>query len=232
MPRVCALEVPHRFGEVQAQLDWIEAHAPACELLVLPETCLTGYVGPGGDNDLARFAEPRGGPTEELLRALARRSGRAILGPHVERDGGRSYNACVFLEANGDVLARYRKRHPWMPETWATPGESEPPLFAWRGLKLSLAICFDAQFLLEESPAALHTCDALLFPSAWTEFPPDTRPELLGGIAREFGCAVVNANWGKGKPRLPGQGRSMILDREGNLIAGGAAPVAELSPRG
>ena len=232
MPRVCALEVPHRFGEVQAQLAWLEPRLPACELIVLPETCLTGYVGPGGHNDLTRFGEPRGGPSEEALRALAKRSGRALLAPLIEREGARCYNACAFIDADGAVLARYRKRHPWMPETWATPGEAELPLFAWRGLRLTVAICFDAQFLLEESPAALRACDALLFPSAWTEFPPDTRPELLGAIARRFGCMVVNANWGKGRPRLPGQGRSLILDRAGAVIAEGAAPEAELTPRG
>jgi len=231
MPLIAALEVPHRFGEATAQLAYVEANLPSAELVVLPETCLTGYVGPGGNSDLTPFAELRGGATEEALRALAKRSGRALLAPLIERAGQRCYNAVLFIDERGEVLAHYRKRHPWLLEEWAAPGDLPYPLFAWHGLQLAIAICFDAQFLLAEKPPALTACDVLLFPSAWTEFPPETRESLLASISRQFGCAVVNANWGKGRPRAPGQGRSLILDSEGGLISEGPAPTAEISEK-
>jgi predicted amidohydrolase len=228
VPIIAALEVPHRFGESAAQLDWVEANLPAADLVVLPEAILTGYVSPGGDADLTRFAEPRGGPTELALKALARRSGRALLAPLIEREGAACYNSALFIDSNGELLSLYRKRHPWLLEEWATPGNLPYPLFGWRGLQLSIAICYDAQFLHQEGSAALGAADVLLFPSAWTEFPPDTREELLGSLTDRFGCAVVNANWGKGKPRVPGQGRSLIISRDGALLAEGAAPSAKL----
>jgi predicted amidohydrolase len=231
MPLIAALEVPHRFGEVAAQLAYVEASLPDAALVVLPETCLTGYVGPGGNSDLTPFAEPRGGATEESLRALAKRSGRALLAPLIERAGQRCYNAVLFIDERGEVLAHYRKRHPWLLEEWAAPGDLAYPLVTWSGLQLAIAICFDAQFLLAERPPALTACDALLFPSAWTEFPPETREALLASISRQFGCAVVNANWGKGHPRVLGQGRALILDSEGGLISEGSAPTAELSKK-
>jgi len=226
-----ALEVPHRFGEPQAQLDWIAAHLPAAELVVLPEAALTGYVSPEGDFDLAPFAEPRGGATERAFIQLARERGCALLAPLIERDGRSCYNAALFIDASGAVLARYRKRHPWFPESWATPGEDPPPLFGWRGFTLTIAICFDLNFLGEDAARELAQADALLFPSAWTER-RDSRPALLCDLARRFGCMVLNANWGVGVPRVPGQGNSMAVSASGALLdRGGPVCHAALSRR-
>ncbi len=226
-----ALEVPHRFGAPQAQLDWIAEHLPPADLVVLPEAALTGYVSPEGDFDLSPFAEPRGGATERAFTRLARARGCALLAPLIERDGGACYNAALFIDAAGEVLAHYRKRHPWFPERWATPGDGPPPLFAWRGLTLTIAICFDLNFLAEDAARELSAADALLFPSAWTER-KDSRPALFGDLARRFGCMVLNANWGLGVPRVPGQGHSMAFSADGALLArGGPVCRAALATR-
>jgi predicted amidohydrolase len=58
----------------------------------------------------------------------------------------------------------------------------------------------------------------LLFPSAWVE-EEDTREERLSALARRFDVAIVNANWGIGAPRVPGQGGSMIVSRRGQVVA-------------
>ena len=230
MPSFATLEVPHRFGEPETQLAWIDAQlalaaplalsAPLADLVVLPETALTGYVSAAGNYDLSAFAEPRDGATEHALIALARKHRCALLAPLVEREGAACFNSALFIDAEGAVLAHYRKRHPWMPETWATPGSRPAPLFAWRGLTLTIAICFDVHFLAEESGEALRAADVLLFPSAWTEL-GDTRPQMLPELAREFGCAIVNANWGRSVPRIPGQGQSLIVSARGEILASG-----------
>jgi predicted amidohydrolase len=119
---------------------------------------------------------------------------------------------------DGTRLAHYRKRHPWYPETWATPGHPPPPVFTLGGARLTLAVCYDAQFLADDAARELAEADVLLFPSAWVER-HDSRGELLGGLARRFDVAVVNANWGLGAPRVPGQGASRILGRDGEVLA-------------
>jgi predicted amidohydrolase len=105
-----------------------------------------------------------------------------------------------------------------MPETWATPGEEPLPEIDVEGARVTAAICFDAHFLSEESAEALARADVLLFPSAWVE-EEDSREKLLGDLARRFDVAIVNANWGAGLPRVGGQGRSMILSRDGRVVA-------------
>ena len=221
MTRITLVELPAAFGDVDGQLarlDGVLGAAPPGELVLLSELALTGYVSEDGDFDASGFAEPRDGPTAQALAERARRHGCTLVGPLVEAVDGRAFNTLVGFGADGARWLHYRKRHPWMPETWATPGELPMPLVAWRGLAVTAAICFDAQFLLEERPDALARADLLLFSSAWVE-EVDSRPALLGDLARAFDVAIVNANWGPGRPRVPGQGRSMAVSRSGQVVA-------------
>lgn len=221
MARITLVELPARFGDVPGQLARLDAalgSAPPGELVLLGELALTGYVSEDGDFDASGFAEPLDGTTAQALAERARRHGCALVGPLVEGAEAQAFNAVVGFAPDGGRWLHYRKRHPWMPETWATPGDLPMPLVAWRGLSVTAAICFDAQFLAEEAGEVLSRADLLLFSSAWVE-EVDSRPELLGALARRFDVAIVNANWGPGRPRVPGQGRSMAVSRTGQVVA-------------
>jgi predicted amidohydrolase len=135
----------------------------------------------------------------------------------VERDGPRVHNAVLVFAPDGTCVAHYRKRHPWYPETWAAPGSSAAPVFQLGRVRVTLAICFDVQFL-EEAAETLGRADVLLFPSAWVER-DDSRGRLLPAVARRFDVAVVNANWGVGSPRVPGQGGSLVVEHDGSVVA-------------
>jgi 5-aminopentanamidase len=220
---VGALELSHRHGAVAAQLASVDAQLAALaservDLVLLPEAALTGYLSPRFSFDLRGLAEPRGGPTERALQDLARSHGLALAAPLLEREGDRFYNSFLVLGPDGALLAHYRKRHPWFPERWHSKGDSPPPLFDVLGVRFTLAICFDLHFLPEDSAPQLAAADALLFPSAWCEESdddPDQRDTLLPALAIDYGLTVVNANWGVGVPRLPGQGSSRIVGPDG-----------------
>jgi predicted amidohydrolase len=223
---VAALELPARWNQpaiTLAEADRLLSSAPAPDLVLLPEAALTGYLSPDRDFDLAPFAEPLTGATASALASLARAHACHVAGPLIERDGAHAYNAFLVFAPDGAVIAHYRKRHPWFPETWATPGDAPPPVFDVRGARVTLAVCFDAQFLAEDAATELTRADVLLFPSAWVER-HDSRDALLGGLARRFAIAVVNANWGVGEPRVPGQGGSRILGPDGAVLAMAGGP--------
>ena len=223
---VAALELPARWNDPSRALeeaDRLLSSSPAPDLVLLPEASLTGYVSPGLDFDLSPFAEPVTGPTALALATLARTHGCHLAGPLIERDGPNLHNAMLVFSADGVLVAHYRKRHPWYPETWATPGDAPAPVFEVRGVRVTIATCFDVHFLAEDATATLRQADVLLFPRAWVER-DDSRATLLPEVARRFDVAVVNANWGPGAPRVAGQGGSCILGRDGGVLALAKAP--------
>lgn len=162
------------------------------------------------------------GPTAQALAALARKHRLALAGPLIEAGAdGKRYNAFVVFDAEGRRLAHYRKRNPWLPETWATPGDLPNPVFTVAGAALTIAICFDVHFLARDAAPQLAAADVLLFPSAWVDDEPvDARAVLLPEVARTYGVGIVNANWGRGQPALRGQGGSRLLSVEGKVVRG------------
>lgn len=219
--RLTALQLPARFDAQEEQLAFTEAlleSGPRTDLVLLPEASLTGYVSPAGDFDLTRFAEPLEGPTRNALAHLARRFDCLVVGPLIERAGEQSFNSVLGIAPDGSTLLHYRKHHPWFPEKWATPGPGASKVVTWRGRKLTCAICFDVHFLEADAARQLDEAELLLFPSAWVDDDEgDSRPGLLKTLAAQHSVAVLNANWGTGKPKVPGQGGSLFLDAKGAL---------------
>ncbi len=217
---VAVVESPARWGSPAAALAEVDALLAGIDatIVLLPEMSLTGYVSPRGEFDLARFAEPLDGPTARGLAALAARHQVHLFGPIVEEDGERRFNTTVGFAPGGARILHYRKRHPWIPETWATPGDLPYPVVEIDGARVTIATCYDVHFLADEAAALLDAADLLLFPSAWVDR-HDTRPEVLRALATEHRIAVANANWGPGVVRLPGQGGSRIVDATGRELA-------------
>lgn len=219
--RVTVLELAATWGEPQRVLDHVDAalHAgPSTDLVLLPEASLTGYVGPGRDFDLARFAEEPTGPTARRCAAIAATRGIHLVAPLVLRERAAIYNAMACFAPDGELAFVYRKRHPWLPETWATPGDAPHPVVELHGHRVTIAICYDLHFLADDAAAELEAADLLLFASAWVER-PDSRPARLAAVARAFGLHVANANWAPGVIRVPGQGGSCVIDPRGRVLA-------------
>jgi predicted amidohydrolase len=219
--RVAVIELPARWSAVDEALRDVEEAldaGPATDLVLLPEASLTGYVSPELDFDLTRFAEPIDGPTARALASLAVRYETHLFGPSILEEDGECFNATLGFAPSGEHVVTYRKRHPWIPESWATPGREPYPLVEVAGAKVTIACCFDVHFLAREAAETLNAADLLLFPSAWVE-EVDTRPRRLKTIARKHRVAVAAANWGRGDLRVAGQGGSCILDANGDVVA-------------
>ncbi len=220
---VAVLELPARHGapdEVLSRVDALMTRARGADLVLLPEACLTGYVSPAGDFDLSRFAEPIDGRSARALAALARKHGTWLVGPLVLAEAGAVFNAACVLDDAGSLVTVYRKRHPWIPETWASPGGSPLPVFHVCGHPVTIAICYDIHVLAAESRAALDEAELLLFPSAWVEDGADSRARHFSTLTRRHGLAIAHANWGEGGDvTVWGQGGSRILDPRGRIVA-------------
>ncbi|CAN5163215.1 carbon-nitrogen hydrolase family protein [soil metagenome] len=201
---------------VLAEIDARIAAGPATDLLLVPEAALHGYVSPEGDFDLTRLAESIDGPTATACAALARAHGVHLVSSLVLREGAALYNAMTCFDPAGNLAFVYRKRHPWFPETWATPGPERPPVIEIAGTMITIAVCYDLHFIDRDAVPELETAALLLFPSAWVER-PDTRAEHLARIAKRFSLHVANANWAPGCVRVPGQGGSCVITPTGAI---------------
>jgi predicted amidohydrolase len=219
--RVTVLELPARWGQVAqalAEVDALLGRGPATDLVLLPEASLTGYVSPRGDFDVRGMAEPLDGATATALRQMAVRHGVYLVGPLIEAHCSRYYNATLGFAPDGAQVLHYRKRHPWFPESWATPGTQPHPVVQMGPLAVMVAVCFDVHFLADEAASQLEAADLLLFPSAWVDR-DDTRVPHLVELATGFDLAVANANWAPGVVRVHGQGGSCLLGADGRLLA-------------
>jgi len=199
---VTALELPARWNardEALAEVHALLGAGPPSDLVVLPELALTGYVSPTLDADVSAFAEPLDGPTVSALSALARRHRTHLVGPLVLREGDGTFNTSLLFGRDGALRAVYKKRHPWVPERWASAGLSPHPVVDVEGARVTLA-------------------DVLVFTSAWVD-DEATRVPLLVALARAHDVAIVNANWGPGVVRIPGQGDSVVIGSKGEIVA-------------
>ena len=221
MLRLTVLELPATWGDPHRALEAVEQvleAGPATDLVLLPEQSLSGYVSRSGDFDLTPFAEPLDGPMQRAIAALARRRSTTVVAPLVLREGVRCFNATIACDPDGALVFAYRKRHPWYPEHWATPGSAAAPVVDIAGARVTIAVCFDLHFLEEDAASALDASDLLLFPSAWVE-EDDRRAHALPALARRHAIAIANANWSAGEVTIPGQGSSSIIDARGHVLA-------------
>ena len=219
--RVTVLELAASWGEPQRVLTEIDArlaHGQPTDLVVVPEAALHGYVSAAGDFDLTRFAEPIDGPTARGCADLAMARGVHLIASLVLREDDALYNAMTCFAPSGELVFVYRKRHPWMPETWATAGPLPPPVVEINGHTVTIAVCYDVHFLRRDAVRELEAADVLVFPSAWVER-PDTRAQRLQRLAQQFGVHVINANWAAGVVRVPGQHGSCVIAPDGSLVA-------------
>ena len=116
--KICALEVPARFGDPRGRLaevrDAIVQGEPA-DLVVLPECALTGYVSAELHFDLRSFAEPLEGPTLDAYRALAREHRLHLAGPLVEESPGAVFNSFVVVDPASRLVVAMIPRYKLLP---------------------------------------------------------------------------------------------------------------------
>ncbi len=209
-----------------ARLAWLtrclEDGAPWCaDLLLLPELFLTGYnVG----DQLAAYAEPRGGPRAQAIAALAKRFGLAIHYGYAEQDSGQLYNAAACYGADGDLLGHHRKLvlpPGFEAEHFVTgPGCQ---LFRLQGVSFATLICYDVEFPETVRHVAELGADVVLVPTALGAQWGSVARQLVPTRAFENGVFLCYANHAGQEAGLSYLGASCIVGPDGRDLARAAA---------
>jgi NAD+ synthase (glutamine-hydrolysing) len=213
------------------------------ELLVLPESALTGYFLEGGVQELAL-------PAEKLFADLAAEHARSGAPPmevalgFYEVHQNRLYNSALYAALGGkDAGVRHVHRKIFLPtygvfdeERFVEAGKTVQA-FDTRWGRAAMLVCEDAWHSLTGTLAALDGAQLIIVPSATPgrglqPVAGEQRPanlarweRLAQGIAEEHGvyvavCHLVGFEGGKGFA-----GGSVLLGPRGDLIAEG--PVFE-----
>ncbi|MCA9405545.1 MAG: carbon-nitrogen hydrolase family protein [Candidatus Omnitrophica bacterium] len=82
-----------------------EAAALQCDLILLPETLDLAWTHPSAKTE----AEPIPGKYSDLLANQARENKIYVCAGLTERDGDKVYNSAVLIDADGNILLKYRK---------------------------------------------------------------------------------------------------------------------------
>lgn len=122
------------------------------DLVTLPEI----WNGPYQQDLFPSFAEPRFGPSWQLLSALAAEYGIWLSGGSIaECEDGKVYNTAYVFDRSGNEAARHRKMHLFdinvkggqcFLESQTLTAGNEPTVFDTEFCRMGLCICYDLRF--------------------------------------------------------------------------------------
>ncbi len=149
--KIAAAQISCALGDLDANLSKIREFASrakdaGAELIVFPEMVDTGYSMPIIQKHAKAWADGAVPEVQTIAKALS----IAIVSGVSEREGALIYNSQLVVDANGQVVAKYRKTHlvtaaPLDERGCFSPG-NEFSSFTLAGLRLGLSICYDLRF--------------------------------------------------------------------------------------
>ncbi|WP_395402003.1 carbon-nitrogen hydrolase family protein [Arthrobacter sp. UC242_113] len=231
LPLVAAQARPRLIGEpVSAFADEVTAALkakPDSKLVVFPELHLFGDGTPDRQRTeaLQDSAEPLDGPRIKELQQLAADLGIWLVPGSVCERGpeGQLFNTQLVLSPEGELAGYYRKIFPWRPFEPYDPGDRFTTVDLAGIGRVGLNICYDAWYPEVSRQLAWMGAEVILNVVKTTT--PDRRQELVLAKANAIVNQVFVVSVNCAGPT--GQGRSIIVDPEGNTIAeaGEDAPV-------
>ena len=131
------------------------------DVVVFPEDFLTGMLGwkPELLDD---------GTYRTVFRTFAKKYRIDIVaGSILEKERGKVYNTCYYIDRTGKVLARHRKVHLWPGERqWITPGRGRTVARTRYGT-VGLAVCWDMMFPEHLRALVKKGAEIIFCPSSW-----------------------------------------------------------------
>jgi omega-amidase len=184
------------------------------DVVVFPEMTFTGFT-------MNAVPDP---DAEPFVREQAARTGTAIIAGHVA-PGPR--NRAVAVAADGSVLARYDKLHPFSfaGEDRAYRAGDDLPVFGIAGARAAMLICYDLRFPEPFREAALRGATLLVVPANWPARRIDHWHALLRARAIENQAFVVGVNRIGRDPHEEYVSSSCAIAPDGTILHEGAGTV-------
>ena len=154
------------FGEIAQNFEQVEKllGKTKADLIVLPELFATGYTFISKE-EADSIAENVEGETAKFLMRLAEKTGAAIVGGFIEKDGNKIFNSSMIV-SDSEVLGTYRKLHLYYKEKlWFSQGNKPLETYDVKNTKVGIMICFDWFFPETIRSLALLGADIIAHPA-------------------------------------------------------------------
>jgi predicted amidohydrolase len=200
------------------------------ELAVLPELPLNPW-SPATREARADDAEEPGGLRHRALAAAARKTGIAVLGGAIVRDGaGRRFNTALLFSSSGELVASYRKLHlPEEPGFWETshyePGEEPPRVVRELAFPFGIQICSDVNRPTVSHALAAAGAEAIIAPRATERETFESWKLVFRANALTSTAYVLSVNRPEPEQGVPLGGPSVAVAPDGSVLAESVEPV-------
>ena len=207
-----------------------EAAGKGASIVALPEYFSFGAIGP----QQKEVAESVEGPTGTRMRQIAAATGVYLVGGSIaERDerSGKVFNTSLFIDPKGEIIAAYRKIHPFDLEVddettlresdYLQPGDTLELCETGYGA-IGLTICYDLRFPEIYRALALEGARIIFVVSSFMALTGrDHWEPLLRARAIENQVFIAAPNQAGPIPgtELMRHGHSMIIDPWGNILS-------------
>ncbi len=216
-----------------------DAAGRGAQVICLQELFRSPYFCQTEDQSRFDLAEPVPGPSTAAFSELARELEVVCVVPVFERRApGVYHNSAAVIDADGEILGRYRKTHipddPLYHEKfYFTPGDLGYRTFATRHARVGVLICWDQWYPEAARLTALSGAEVIFYPTAigWIAEDRDTEgPAQLDAwktiqrghaIANGVFVAAVNrvGHEGDADGGIEFWGHSFVADPRGVVIA-------------
>jgi omega-amidase len=187
-------------------------------LIILPEMFATGF-------SMDSEATATTTETTQTLIQIARDYNVHVMAGTVSSQGGeKAQNKAVVYSPAGRLCCEYVKQQPFNlgGEGEAYVSGDTHVLFDWNGIQVAPFICYDLRFPEVFRPAAAAGAELMTVIASWPEKRIHHWVHLLRARAIENQCHVVGVNRIGSDPGLNYNGRTIIVDYTGEIIADAA----------
>jgi D-alanyl-D-alanine dipeptidase len=195
-----------------------EAAGQGARLVAFCELAATGYeLGPIARDPGLWLTEddPRLEPVREACRTT---STAALIGCAARTSGPRPSISAFVIGPDGELLARYDKRHLYGEEQAVFAAGGEDGRFTLDGVRFAVAVCYDNRFPEVARRAAADGCDVYVASSVLDEG-NDSFEAVYPVRARDNGLPVLLANAVGPCDAGHCRGGSAVWGPEGTLLA-------------
>ncbi|TQI80937.1 (R)-amidase [Serratia fonticola] len=206
-------DIAHNLAAVLAQIDRCRGQT---DLLVFPETQLTGFTDPDGKTDYALSLTSK--ELEQVVMA-SRRADLAVAVGFLEQQGEQLFNSSVLITPEQGIYLHYRKSHLWTNERAEAQAGDRLVCGLWRGRRIGLLICYDIEFPEASRALALMGCDLLLVTDGNMDPYGHVHRNALLSRAQDNQMFVAMANRAGQGCGMHFAGESLVADPLGREIA-------------